>query len=107
MVGFTPAEEVERTLVEAVEKVEKVVWDFFKEGLVEEVDSTLLMVGLVEEVGLLVEISRVGQGEEEEGTLVEAVGVTIMIPVRVVVDPSTLETISRMNVVTIPRVMVT
>ena len=56
VVGFTPAEEVERTLVEAVEKVEKVVWDFFKEGLVEEVDSTLLMVGLVEEVGLLVEI---------------------------------------------------
>ena len=48
-----------------------------------------------------------GQGEEEVGTLVEAVGATIMIPVRVVVDPSTLETISRMNVVTIPRVMVT
>ena len=56
MVGFTPAEEVERTLVEAVEKVEKVVWDFFREGLVGEVDSMLLKVGLVEEVGLLVEI---------------------------------------------------
>ena len=40
----------------STEKVEKVVWDFFKEGLVGEVDSMLLMVGLVEEVGLLVEI---------------------------------------------------
>ena len=48
-----------------------------------------------------------GQGEEEEGTLVEAVGATRMIPVGVVVDPSMLETISAMNVVTIPRVVVT
>ena len=56
VVGFTPAEEVERTLAEAVEKVEKVVWDFFREGWVGEADSTLMTVDLVEEVGLLVEI---------------------------------------------------
>ena len=48
VVGFIPVEEVE--------KVEKVVWDFFREGWVGEADSTLLTVDLVEEVGLLVEI---------------------------------------------------
>ena len=48
VVGFIPVEELE--------KVEKVVWDFFREGWVGEADSTLLTVDLVEEVGLLVEI---------------------------------------------------
>ena len=55
------------------------------------------MVGLAEEVEL-------GDGaeeeEEEEDTLGEAVEVMISIPVGVVVDPTMLETISRMNVTT-------
>ena len=52
------------------------------------------MVGLAEEV------------EEEEDTLGEAVEVVMQIPVGVVVDPTMLETISRMNVVTIRLAMV-
>ena len=61
------------------------------------------MVGLAEEVEL-------GDGaeeeEEEEDTLGEAVEVMISIPVGVVVDPTMLETISRMNVVLIGMDMV-
>ena len=61
------------------------------------------MVGLAEEVEL-------GDGaeeeEEEEDTLGEAVEVMISIPVGVVVDPTMLETISRMNVVTTRLAMV-
>ena len=60
------------------------------------------MVGLAEEVDL-------GDGEEEEeeeDTLGEAVEVVMQIPVGVVVDPTMLETISRMNVVTIRLAMV-
>ena len=60
------------------------------------------MVGLAEEVDL-------GDGEEEaeeEDTLGEAVEVIMQIPVGVVVDPTMLETISRMNVVTIRLAMV-
>ena len=59
-------------------------------------------VGLAEEVDL-------GDGEEEEeeeDTLGEAVEVVMQIPVGVVVDPTMLETISRMNVVTIRLAMV-
>ena len=65
------------------------------------------MVGLAEEVEL-------GDGakeekeeeEEEEDTLGEAVEIILKIPVGVVVDPTMLETISRMNVVTIRLAMV-
>ena len=60
------------------------------------------MVGLAEEVDL-------GDGEEEEeeeDTLGEVVEVVMQIPVGVVVDPTMLETISRMNVVTIRLAMV-
>ena len=61
------------------------------------------MVGLAEEVEL-------GDGgeeeEEEEDTLREAVEVIIEMPVGVVVDPTMLETISRMNVVTTTLAMV-
>ena len=65
------------------------------------------MVGLAEEVEL-------GDGakeekeveEEEEDTLGEAVELILKIPVGVVVDPTMLETISRMNVVTIRLAMV-
>ena len=65
------------------------------------------MVGLAEEVEL-------GDGaekeeeeeEEEEDTLGEAVEIIVQIPVGVVVDPTMLETISRMNVVTTMLAMV-
>ena len=63
------------------------------------------MVGLAEEVEL-------GDGgeeeeeEEEEDTLGEAVEIMLRIPVGAVVDPSMLETISRMNVVTTTLAMV-
>ena len=60
------------------------------------------MVGLAEEVDL----TDGEEEEEEENTLGEAVDVTIRIPVGVVVDPSMLETISRMNVVTTTLAMV-
>ena len=65
------------------------------------------MVGLAEEVEL-------GDGaekeeeeeEEEEDTLGEAVEIIVEIPVEVVGDPTMLETISRMNVVTTMLAMV-
>ena len=69
------------------------------------------MVGLAEEVEL-------GDGgeeereqeeeeeEEEEDTLGEAVEMILWMPVGVVVDPTMLETISRMNVVTTRLAMV-
>ena len=61
------------------------------------------MVGLAEEVEL-----REGEEEEEEeeDTLGEAVEIMLRIPVGVVVDPTMLETISRMNVVTTTLAMV-
>ena len=64
--------------------------------------STSLMVGLAEEV----EQGIGGLEKEEEDTLGEAVDVIITIPVGVVVDPTMLETISRMNVVTTTLAMV-
>ena len=65
------------------------------------------MVGLAEEVELSdVGIEEKEEEEEEEDTLGEAVDVTMRIPVGVVVDPSMLETISRMNVVTTTLAMV-
>ena len=60
------------------------------------------MVGLAEEV----ELWEGAEEEEEEDTLGEAVEVIITKPVGVVVDPSMLETISRMNVVTTRLAMV-
>ena len=61
------------------------------------------MVGLAEEVEL-------GDGEkeeeEEEDTLGEVVEIIFKISVGVVVDPTMLETISRMNVVTTTLAMV-
>ena len=61
------------------------------------------MVGLAEEVELR---DGAEEEEEEEDTLGEAVDVAVRIPVGVVVDPSMLETISRMNVVTTRLAMV-
>ena len=63
------------------------------------------MVGLAEEVEVR-EGKEEEEEEEEEDTLGEAVDVIITMPVGVVVDPSMLETISRMNVVTTTLAMV-
>ena len=60
------------------------------------------MVGLAEEV----ELGDGEEEEEEEDTLGEAVEIIVQIPVGVVVDPTMLETISRMNVVTTTLAMV-
>ena len=61
------------------------------------------MVGLEEEVELG---ERKEEEEEEEDTLGEAVDVIITKAVGVAVDPTMLETISRMNVVTTRLAMV-
>ena len=68
--------------------------------------STSLMVGLAEEVEQGIGGLEKEEEEEEEDTLGEAVDVIITIPVGVVVDPTMLETISRMNVVTTTLAMV-
>ena len=60
------------------------------------------MVGLAEEA----ELRNGGEEVEEEDTLGKAVEVVMQIPVGVVVDPTMLETISRMNVVTTTLAMV-
>ena len=104
MAGFTPVEEVEGISMGPRDMVERVVRDFCREGSVGDQRITKSMVGLAEEVEL-------GDGgeeeeEEEEDTLGEAVGKDMQIPVGVVVDPTMLETISRMNVVTTTLAMV-
>ena len=104
MAGFTPVEEVEGISMGPRDMVERVVRDFCREGSVGDQRITKSMVGLAEEVEL-------GDGgeeeeEEEEDTLGEAVGKDIQKPVGVVVDPTMLETISRMNVVTTRLAMV-
>ena len=60
--AFVQAEEVERIFMEPLERVQKVVRDFFKEGWVGDPVTTIPLVGLGEEVGL-----GDGQGAEEEG----------------------------------------
>ena len=65
------------------------------------------MVGLAEEVELGDgEKEEEEEEEEEEDTLGEVVEIIFKISVGVVVDPTMLETISRMNVVTIRLAMV-
>ena len=64
------------------------------------------MVGLAEELELRDGGEKEEEEEEEEDTLGGAVELTIQIPVGVVVDPTMLETISRMNVVTTTPAMV-
>ena len=67
------------------------------------------MVGLAEEVELgdgWEEEKEQEEEEEEEDTLGEAVEMILWMPVGVVVDPTMLETISRMNVVTTRLAMV-
>ena len=103
MAGFTPVEEVEGISMGPRDMVGRVVRDFCREGWVGN-QSILSMVGLAEEV----EFGNGGEEEEEEeeDTLGEAVDITVRIPVGVVVDPTMLEKISRMNVVTTRLAMV-
>ena len=63
------------------------------------------MVGLAEEVELG-DGEKEEEEEEEEDTLGEVVEIIFKISVGVVVDPTMLETISRMNVVTTRLAMV-
>ena len=103
--GFTPVEEVERILMGPRDMVARVVRDFCREGWVGDQRISTSMVGLAEEVELWDGAAE--EEEEEEDTLGGgAVEVIITKPVGVVVDPSMLETISRMNVVTITMAMV-
>ena len=103
MAGFTPVEEVESISMGPREMVARVVRDFCREGWVGDQRISTSMVGLAEEVDLT---DGGEEEEEEEDTLGEAVDVIMAIPVGVVVDPSMLETISRMNVVTKTLAMV-
>ena len=105
MAGFTPVEEVERISMGPRDMVARVVRDFCREGWVGDHGIPTSMVGLAEEVDLR-DIWQEEEEEEEEDTLGEAVGKNMKIPVGVVVDPTMLETISRMNVVTIRLSMV-
>ena len=104
MAGFTPVEEVESISMGPRDVVARVVRDFCREGSVGDHWLGTSMVGLAEEV----ELGDINEEEEEEeeDTLEEAVEILVRIPVGVVVDPSMLETISRMNVVTTTLAMV-
>ena len=107
MADSTLVEEVERILTEALGMGEKVAWDFFREGWVEDLRNKILWVGLEVVVELMGKEDRVGEGEEgEEGTLGEAVEAMKEIPVGVEVDPTILERVSRMNAVTVNLGMV-
>ena len=109
MAGFTPVEEVERISMGPRDTVERVVRDFCREGWVGDQNIPTSMVGLVEEAELRnggEEKEEEDEEEEEEDTLGEAVEVMLWMPVGVVVDPSMLETISIMNVVTTRLAMV-
>ena len=104
MADSTLAEEVERFLMEALGIGEKVAWDFFREGWVEELRQTISWVGLEVVVELMGKEDRVGEGEE--GTLGEAVEGVKDIPVGVEVDPTILERVKKMNAVSMKRGMV-
>ena len=107
MADSTLVEEVERILTEALGMGEKVAWDFFREGWVEDLRNKILWVDLEVVVELMGKEDRVGEGEEgEEGTLGEAVEAMKEIPAGVEVDPTILERVSRMNAVTMNLGMV-
>ena len=107
MADSTLVEEVERILTEALGMGEKVAWDFFREGWVEDLRNEILWVGLEVVVELMGKEDRVGEGGEgEEGTLGEAVEAIQDIPVGVEGDPTILERVSRMNAVTMNLGMV-
>ena len=100
---FTRVEEVERTLMVPWDMAERVAMDFFREGWVEEPEKTISWAGSEEVLG---HTDGEGVVVEEEGTLEEAVEVMHLIPVVVEVDPSMLERIRIMNVVTTQLVVV-
>ena len=104
MVGFTPAEEVERISMGPRETAEKVVRDFYREGWVGDQYISMLLVGLVEEEELLQ--GKKAEEEEEEGTLGEAVEILGIIPVGVGAALTTMETTRTMHVVIERLVMV-
>ena len=106
MADSTLVEEVERILTEALGMGEKVAWDFFREVWVEDLRNKILWVGLEVVVELMGKEDREGEGEEEEGTLGEAVEAMKEIPAGVEVDPTILERVSRMNAVTMNLGMV-
>ena len=103
MAVFTPAEEVQRTLVAPWEKVEKVVRDSFREEWVEEPGITILTEDLGEVLELMELEEVVVAGE---GTLVEAVEIMNWTPVEEGEVPSMMEQTNRMNVVTTQLAMV-
>ena len=102
--GFTPVEEVESISMGPRDMVARVVRDFCREGWVGDQRISTSMVGLAEEVEL--GEGKVEEEEEEGDTLGEAVDVIMTMAVGVVVDPTMLETISRINVVTTRLAMV-
>ena len=97
MAVFTPAEEVERTLVAPTELAEKVVRGFFREEWVEEPSIAMLLEGLVEVLVLMDGMEVVEAGE---GTLVEAVEIVARTLVEEGEGPSMMEQTSKINVVT-------
>ena len=100
---FTPAEEVERTLVAAWDMAEKVVRDFFREEMVE-VPRITILTGDLEEVLELMDMEEVVVAGE--GTLVEAVEIMNGTPVEEGEVPSMMEQTNKMNVVTTQLAMV-
>ena len=93
--AFTPAGEVQRSLVVAWEQAEKVVRDFCREESVDDRYITISMVDL-EEVPVRTEMVAVL--EAEVATLVEAVGIMNGIPVAAEEDLTMLEKISKTSV---------
>ena len=100
---FTPAEEVQRSLVAPWDMAEKVARDFFREEWVEEPRITMLTEGLGE-VPVLMELEEVVVAGE--GTLVEAVEKLQGTPVEEGEVPLMMEQTSKKNVVTTQLAMV-
>lgn len=91
----TPAGEAQSSLAVPWEQVERVEKDFSREVWEVELRLTMLLVDLVE-VQELMEMEEVG--EEEEGTLEEAVETISMILVEAVEDLTMLVKINKTNV---------
>ena len=95
---FIPVEEAQRTLEAQWGMAEKEAKDFFREEWVEEPGITMLQEDLEEEE-VHMDIQAEGVLEVEEATLGEVAGIMNMTPVEEGEDLTTLERISRMNVV--------
>ena len=96
---FTPVEEVQPILVVPWDMVEKGARDLFREGWMEEVCLTLSWVGLGAVVVVVLMDGWSGGGGGGGGYSGGAVGVKKMIPVGEAEELTTLENISKMNVV--------